>query len=149
MNKIPFDIAKDVLLASLSEEQAVELLKKMESQTKQAEEEEDGEEKEVKPKNQLVIVLSDPHGILPPDMTGWIVQIPESMAPSLLPEKIAIAASDFHKTKKGRKFKLESIGDAFERVPAKIFKSLSITNKTKMPVWAVPIQALPQAPEQP
>ena len=99
------------------------------------------EEKENRPpplKKQFSILISDPNGELEgKDLVGWIVQIPEDDSISSAPQKIIQAAYEFNTTPKGRSMPVESIGEACEAVPAKIFKEQGVFIKTKVPVLVV------------
>lgn len=90
------------------------------------------------PKKQFVILLSDPAGKLPvQDLTGWIVQIPESASPHSTTDRIFKGAYDFNASKRGRLLPVKSIGEALESASAKYFKESEIWVKTKMPVAVV------------
>ena len=93
------------------------------------------EEKPPAVKKQYVIVVSDPEGKLPKtDFTGWVLQIPESVSPSTTPDRVFKAAYDFNASKKGRLLPVQTVGEAFESVPAKHYKEAELWVKTKEPV---------------
>jgi len=90
------------------------------------------------PKKQFVMLLSDPEGKLPAkDLTGWVVQIPESASPYSTTDRIFKGAYDFNASKKGRLLPVKSIGEALESASAKYFKDSELWVKTKMPVAVV------------
>jgi hypothetical protein len=93
------------------------------------------EEKPPPVKKQWCIVISDPQGNLQgKDHTGWIVQIPEDDSPATTQERIIKAAYDYNATPRGRRIPVQTIGEACEVVPAKIFKEHNAWIKTKEPV---------------
>jgi hypothetical protein len=84
---------------------------------------------------QFAILVSDPEGILPKaDLTGWVLQLPEEDSPMTLEGQIHKAAYDFNQTPKGRRMPVQTIGEACEAVPARIFKEHQVWVKTKEPV---------------
>lgn len=96
---------------------------------------------------QFAIMVSDPEGILPKaDLTGWVLQMPEEDSPMTLEGQIHKAAYDFNQTPKGRRMPVQTIGEACESVPARIFKEHQVWVKTKEPVLmlrtdnAIPIE---------
>jgi hypothetical protein len=93
------------------------------------------EEKPPAQKKQFVILVSDPEGKMPEEeLAGWVLQIPEEASPLSLQERVHKAAYDFNATLRGRKLPVETIGEAFESVPAKNFKEVEVFVKTKVPV---------------
>ena len=90
------------------------------------------------PKKQFVVLLSDMDGNLPKkDLTGWVVQIPESASPYSTTDRIFKGAYDFNASKKGRLLPVKSIGEALESASAKYFKESELWVKTKLPVAVV------------
>ena len=86
-------------------------------------------------KKQFVILVSDPDGVVPEkELAGWVLQIPEEASPLSIQERINKAAADFNATRLGRKIPVENVGEALESVPAKNFKEVEVTVKTKQPV---------------
>ena len=84
---------------------------------------------------QFTILISDPEGTMPKgDLTGWILQLPEEDAPMTVESQIHKAAYDFNQTPKGRRMPVQTIGEACEAVPARIFKEYQLWVKTKEPV---------------
>lgn len=96
------------------------------------------EEKAPPVKKQWCIVISDPNGVLPEDeLTGWVVQIPESDSVLTTVERIHKAAYEFNTTKKARLLPAKTVGEAIENVPAKHFKEQQVWVKTKTPVFVL------------
>ena len=90
------------------------------------------------PKKQFVILLSDPQGKLPKhELTGWVLQIPESASPFSTGDRILKGAWDFNASKKGRLLPVKSVGEALESVSARYFKDAELWVKTKLPVAVV------------
>lgn len=93
------------------------------------------EEKPPAQKKQFVILVSDPDGEMPEqELAGWVVQLPEEASPLSLQERVHKAAYDFNASRRGRKLPVETMGEAFENVPAKHFKEVEVWVKTKTPV---------------
>lgn len=93
------------------------------------------EEKAPAQKKQFVILVSDPDGVMPEqELAAWVLQIPEDASPLSLQERVHKAAYDFNATRRGRKLPVETIGEAFENVPAKNFTEVEVWVKTKTPV---------------
>lgn len=86
-------------------------------------------------KKQFCILVSDAEGVLADkELTGWVLQIPEEESPYTAPERIVRAAYNFNATPKGRRLPLNTIGEACEVVPARLFKEEQVWVKTKEPV---------------
>ena len=84
---------------------------------------------------QFAVMVSDPEGVLPQgDLAGWVLQMPEEDAPMTAEGQIHKAAYDFNQTPKGRRMPVQTIGEACESVPARIFKEHQLWIKTKEPV---------------
>lgn len=102
------------------------------------------EEKALRPppvKKQLVMLLADPDGLLrDKDMVGWIAQIPEDDDITTSPGRIHNAAYEFNTTPKGMRMPVETVGEACEVVPAKVFKEQNIWIKSKTPLLVLPIE---------
>lgn len=91
-----------------------------------------------KMKKQFTLIVSDPEGHLPKeDFSGWIAQIPEDDSPATTIERIWKAAYDFNQTPKGRRMPVQSIGEACEVIPSRIFKEYDVWVKTKEPLLVV------------
>jgi hypothetical protein len=97
----------------------------------------DGEEDAPKPKMQYVILVSDSTGVINKDLVGWVLQVPEEEDCREVVEGIKKAAYNFNASKKGRKYPVNSIGQAIEGVPTKFFKPYNIKLKTKESVYVV------------
>lgn len=96
------------------------------------------EEKPPAVKKQFVIVVSNPNETLKGhDFAGWVVQIPEEESPIVTEGKLQQAAYDFNATKRGRLLPVQTIGEAIENVPSKIFKEHGVWVKTKTPVLVI------------
>jgi len=87
-------------------------------------------------KKQFAILVSDPEGALPKaDFTGWVLQLPESESPATVQDRILRATYDYNATRKGRLYPAKTVGEALENVPAKHFKEVDLSVKTKTPVF--------------
>jgi hypothetical protein len=98
-------------------------------------------DEDIKPpaaKKQFVILLSDAAGKLAKqELTGWVVQIPESASPYSTAERIFKGAYDFNVSKRGRLLPVKSIGEALESIGGKFFREAELWVKTKLPVAVV------------
>lgn len=118
----------------------------------------DGDEKEKTPpvKKQFAFILADPTGRFTKEflessglgaLTGWVVQLPEEDSPHFAPSRIVDAAHFFNCTKKGRLQPVQTIGEACEAIPSRIFKEQKIWVKTKCAVYAIPTpNEIPETP---
>jgi len=89
-------------------------------------------------KKQFAVLVSDPQGKLANvDLSGWVLQIPEEENPKMVTEKIFRAAYDFNASPKGRRFPVQSVGEACETVTARFFKEQGAWVKTKEPILIV------------
>lgn len=89
-------------------------------------------------KKQFVVILSDPEGKLPKkDLTGWVVQIPESASPFSTLDRVFKGSYDFNASKKGRMLPVKSVGESLESVSRKFFKESELWVKTKLPVAVI------------
>ena len=116
--------------------------------------EKEAEEKEMAPpasKKEYTILISDPKGHLKgKDFSGWVLQIPEGENPGLALDKLAAAAYEHNASPKGRKFPVETIGEACESVSPKLLKDQNVWVKTKIPVLVLRTDnKLPKAPGLP
>lgn len=94
------------------------------------------EEKPPALKKQFAILISDPENRLPEgnDFVGWVLQVPENESVLTTTERIWKGAYEFNTTKKGRLMPAKTIGEALEHIPAKHFKEVGVSVKTKVPV---------------
>lgn len=150
MAKVEVDIAKKIL-----ERNEVEVRKRNQiMQDIKHVLEQEALEKDMKPpteKKEFVILISDPKGVLkaayPDGIVGWVLQIPEGDGPHLALDKLVAAAYEHNASPKGRKFPVETIGEACESVSPRMLKEQSVWVKTKTPVLAITTNnILPKAP---
>jgi hypothetical protein len=122
------------------------LLRQIIEEMNQAVEPEGDEEPQPQVKKQFSVLLSDPTGRLTPEFfksagfdgfTGWVVQIPEDASVTSTADRIHKAAYSFNCTKKGRMMPAQTMGDAIENIPSKLFKEQQVWIKTKAPVFVV------------
>ena len=134
MSKIEVATVADILRQNALEPAVMRrILEQINKTTEEAAKEEG--EKPPAQKKQFVILVSDPDGKMPEEeLAGWVLQLPEDASPLSLLERVHKAAYDFNATRRGRKLPVESIGEAFESVPAKNFKEVDLAVKTKVPV---------------
>jgi len=116
---------------------AVDEAAKTEEEAVDASEETAEEEGEPKPKQQFVIVVSDPNKLITNDLVGWVLQIPEDSDVATVLDSVKKGAYNFNASKKGRKYPVSSIGQAIANVPSKFFKTENLKIKTKEPVYVV------------
>jgi hypothetical protein len=114
------------------------LLRQIVEEMNQAVEPEVDTEKPPAVKKQYTILVSDPDGLMPKhELTGWVLEIPESASVTSAPERIHKAAYEFNTTKKGRMMPAKTMADAIENIPAKHFKEQQVWVKTKAPVFVM------------
>jgi len=95
------------------------------------------EEREPKPKQQYVMLVSDTNKIITKDLVGWVLQIPEDDDVATVIDSIKNGAYNFNASKKGQKYPVSSIGQAIANVPNKFFKTNNLKIKTKEPVQII------------
>ena len=127
--KVEMDLLKRVLQRNELDVRTVSQI--IEDINKELEKEEEPKAPPVK--KEFAILVSDPDGkIEGVDLTGWAVQIPQ-----LLKDKIIRAAYEYNATPKGRRYPVETIGEACEAVTARHFKEQGIWIKNKEPVLLI------------
>tara|TARA_R100000027_G_scaffold67619_1_gene67220 strand:+ start:6305 stop:6751 length:447 start_codon:yes stop_codon:yes gene_type:complete len=132
--KVEMDLLKRVLQRNELDVRTVSQI--IEDINKELEKEEEPKAPPVK--KEFAILVSDPDGkIEGVDLTGWAVQIPEGESPQLLKDKIIRAAYEYNATPKGRRYPVETIGEACEAVTARHFKEQGIWIKNKEPVLLI------------
>lgn len=107
------------------------------------------EAKEPPTKKKYVFVASDPEGVLEgKELVGWVVQIPEDQSEFSVEERIFAATYEYNRSKKGRRDPAKTVGEACERVPAKLFRAQHIWVKNKEAAYLLPTaNVLPGAAE--
>lgn len=102
-----------------------------------AEEKADKEPSGPKQKYQYSIIVNSPTNDLN-NLQGWVVKMPEDQKPSELLAKIQTAvAKQNNNTKKGRKFPLRSLAEAFNGLKRKFSKEESFQPLTKQSVQVI------------
>ena len=92
----------------------------------------EAEGREPTTKKKYVFVASDPDGVLEGrELVGWVVQIPEDQSEYTVEERIVAATYEYNRSKKGRRVPAATIGEACERVPAKMFRKQGVWVKNK------------------
>ena len=139
MPKIDIETLKFILQRNESDVRKVaEIMNEVELELKAEE-----EEKALRPppvKKQFVMLVSDPEGVLDQkDMVGWVAQIPEDDSIATTAGRIHSAAYEYNATPKGARMPVETIGEACEVVPAKLFKEQNVWIKSKTPLLIVPV----------
>lgn len=138
MPKVDLDLIAEVLKSNEIDPQVVSKIMHQIEEEIRREAEINEATKEPPVKKQFVIVLSDPRNEVPvDDLVGWVVQLQEMDSPLTTMERIKKSAYEFNNSKKGRKYPVNSIGEACEAVPAKFLKEQNIAIKTKLPVTIV------------
>jgi hypothetical protein len=111
-------------------------------------------EKDMKPKapkKEFVVIVSDPKGVLkaayPEGVVGWVVQVEEGEAPQSALARLHQSAYNHNASHKGRKFPVETIGEACETLSAKTTKEHKVWIKTKEAVLVIPTEnQIPKPP---
>jgi hypothetical protein len=134
MAKADLDIVKHVLTRNeLEPRQTAKIIEEIRKETEMQNAE---NEKPPPVKKQFVILISDPHGIIPEGvyLVGWVLQIPEEDSPAVTVERLTRAAYEFNVTPKGRRMPVQTIGETCEAVPTRLLKEQQVWVKTKEPV---------------
>lgn len=98
----------------------------------------EGAEKPPAVKTQVVIVISDPEGLMPKtDFVGWSLKIPESESPATTIDRINKAAYTYNASKRGRLLPVKTHGEALEVVPKKMLKEADLWVLTRTPVLVI------------
>ena len=139
MPKIDIETLRFILQRNESDIRKVaEIMKEVELELKAEE-----EERALRPppvKKQFVMLVSDPEGTLKEkDRVGWVAQIPEDDSVATTGGRIHNAVYEYNATPKGTRMPVETIGEACEVVPAKLFKEQNVWIKSKTPLLIVPI----------
>jgi len=92
---------------------------------------------EPKIKKQYGILVCDKDGEIKRDLVGWVFQMPENEDTRDAIESVKKAAYNYNASKKGRKYPVNTIGQAIEGVGNKFFKPYNVSIKTKEPVLVV------------
>lgn len=92
---------------------------------------------EPKIKKQYGILVCDKDGEIKRDLVGWVFQMPENEDTRDVIESVKKAAYNYNASKKGRKYPVNTIGQAIEGVGNKFFKPYNVSIKTKEPVLVV------------
>lgn len=106
------------------------------------EKEERAMDKGPKLKNALTVLLNDPENVLEGrSFSGWIVQMTEETPQALALDKARAAGHAFNQSKKGRKRPVKTLGEVFEGVPRRFWKTETDTKtipKTKVQILIQP-----------
>lgn len=112
------------------------------NQAAKEEKEERAAEKGPKLKNAMTVLLNDPENVLQGrSFSGWIVQMTEETPQALALDKARAAGHAFNQSRKGRKHPVKSLGEVFEGVGRKYWKTETDTKtvpKTKVQILIQP-----------
>ena len=148
MAKVDLDLLQFVLQRnSVDARLTAQILSDLQEQMKIEKMEEEVKEPRVKKKYDFV--ASDPEGVLDGrELVGWVVQIPEDQSEFSVEERIYAATYEYNRSKKGRRDPARTVGEACERVPAKMFRAQQIWVKNKEAAYLLPTDnVLPGADE--
>ncbi len=148
MAKVDLDLLQFVLEKnSVDARLSAQILSDIQEQIKL--EKMEAEEREPAVKKKYVFVASDPEGVLDgKELVGWVVQIPEDQSEFSVEERIFAATCEYNRSKKGHREPAKTVGEACERVPAKLFREQKIWVKNKEAAYLLPVSnALPSASE--
>jgi len=110
---------------------------KQAEESEAADNNESEESDEPKIKKQLGILICDKDGDIKRDLVGWVFQMPENEDTRDVIDNIKKAAYNYNASKKGRKYPVNTIGQAIEGVGNKFFKPYNVSIKTKEAVLVV------------
>ncbi len=100
-------------------------------------------EGEPKVKKEYLIVLSAKAEELPADLTGWVFQVDEGTRKDEISSKLVTAYEVYNASKKGQQDPANTIGEAIEIAPPKVFKNEGLYVKTRSSVWCISIENTP------
>lgn len=92
---------------------------------------------EPKIKKQYGILVCDKDGEIKRDLVGWVFQMPENEDTRDVVDCIKKAAYNYNASKKGRKYPVNTIGQAIEGVGNKFLKPYNVGIKTKEAVLII------------
>ena len=92
---------------------------------------------EPKIKKQYGILVCDKDGEIKRDLVGWVFQMPENEDTRDVIDGLKKAAYNYNASKKGRKYPVNTIGQAIEGVGNKFLKPYNVSIKTKEAVLVV------------
>lgn len=92
---------------------------------------------EPKIKKQYGILVCDKEGEIQRDLVGWVFQMPENEDTREVVDSIKKAAYNYNASKKGRKYPVNTIGQAIEGVGNKFLKPYNVSIKTKEAVLVI------------
>ena len=92
---------------------------------------------EPKIKKQYGILVCDKDGEIKRDLVGWVFQMPENEDTRDIIDLIKKGAYNYNASKKGRKYPVNTIGQAIEGVGSKFFKPYNVSIKTKEAVLVI------------
>lgn len=133
---------ESILLHSNGDKQlAAKVLKEIQAAAAE-EKEERAAAKGPKLKNQHVLIVSDPNGILSgTHLVGWALTIEEEAAPQAALDRVKLAIKGYNESRKGRKHPAKTLGEGIEATPRKFYKTSNPAEKTlvknKVPVLVI------------
>ena len=133
--KIPTDILKKTLGAHVQPDVAEKIMAEALKELKKLQEEEGGE-KEPKPKKKWLIVMT---GEDEKDAVGYPMQVLEEYKDSDITRHLTEVARDYNGTPKGQKKGIKTFGELFAYAGAKFYKPFEISPKSKEPVLILKI----------
>jgi hypothetical protein len=140
--EISTETIKNVLFENLAPAVAEEILQKLEeaihddarkeTQNESNHHEETGDTKEKEPKidKKWVLIITE-ESLNEKEPVGYAVEMRTEDPVQTLAQKLQATAREFNSTKKGRKNPVHSLGDLFETVGPKFFKTDNVWKKTK------------------
>jgi hypothetical protein len=117
---------------------APEVLRTIVEELKKIEETKPERDTTPKVKKQWVVIAYDPENKLAGmDVFAFVAQMDEAEAPDTILGKIAVAKNAYNVTKKGKKYPVKTLGEAFDKIPRKFTKEAGYLPKTKDVVTVV------------
>lgn len=134
--KVDTELVKLILQRNLDDPTAITQV--MEDINDELKAQADLEDKPPAVKKQYVMLVADPEGHLKDkDFVGWVIQIPEETNILETVTRLTHGAYEFMQTPKGRRLPVQTIGEACEHVPVRIFKEQQVWVRTKEPVLII------------
>lgn len=134
--KVDLEVVKRILRHSNLENGVVsELLDEIQSAAEDKSNEK-GAAKQKPIKKQFVVIGSSSDD----DMAAkacWVFQIPADETPQSIQNKLMESLKSFRLSKNGRRYAVNNLSEACNRIPAKVFKEQRLWCKSKEPTWFI------------
>ena len=134
--KVDLEVVKRILRHSDLESGVVsELLDEIQSAAEDKADEGDAAKQKPIKKQFVVVGSSSDEGMAA--KACWVFQIPADEAPQSIQDKLMESLKSFRLSKSGRRYAVNNLSEACNRIPAKVFKEQRLWCKSKEPIWFI------------